>query len=60
MVPASRCTRIPREFLEEERKSLGEQWFRQEYCCEFLDTDSQLFGRDMLDKALDDQLEPYF
>jgi hypothetical protein len=59
-VPASECPRIPASFLEEERRSLGDLWFRQEYCCEFIDTDSQMFGRDLVDRSLDRDLEPYF
>lgn len=59
-VPASHCPRISRSFLDAEHKSLGDLWFRQEYCCEFLDTDNQLFGRDLVDQALDKELEPYF
>jgi hypothetical protein len=27
--------RIPAAFLEEERRALGESWYRQEYCCSF-------------------------
>jgi hypothetical protein len=34
-VPAERVPRIKRVFLEEERRNLGESWFRQEYCCSF-------------------------
>jgi hypothetical protein len=34
-VPASQVARIEPEFLEDERRALGEQWFRQEYCCSF-------------------------
>jgi len=34
-VPAAKVARIPPEFLEEERRELGESWFRQEYCCSF-------------------------
>jgi hypothetical protein len=34
-VPASQVPRIAPDFLEEERRSLGESWFRQEYCCSF-------------------------
>src|SRR5262249_37272584 len=30
-VKATECPRIPKGFLEEERQSLGERWFRQEY-----------------------------
>jgi hypothetical protein len=34
-VPAQRVARIPAAFLEEERRALGEAWFRQEYGCSF-------------------------
>ena len=34
-VPASQVPRIAPDFLEEERRSLGDSWFRQEYCCSF-------------------------
>jgi hypothetical protein len=34
-VPASKCPRIAAEFLERERRELGEEWFRQEYFCSF-------------------------
>ncbi len=34
-VPASRIPRIPATLLEQERRALGESWFRQEYGCSF-------------------------
>jgi hypothetical protein len=34
-VPAARVGRIKPKFLEEERRALGESYFRQEYCCSF-------------------------
>jgi hypothetical protein len=34
-VPAEQIARIRPEFLEEERRSLGESWYRQEYECSF-------------------------
>jgi hypothetical protein len=34
-VPAERISRISPQFLEQERRSLGESWFRQEYGCSF-------------------------
>src|SRR5207244_3774051 len=34
-VPAERIPRIPPEFLEEERRAIGDSWYRQEYCCSF-------------------------
>jgi hypothetical protein len=34
-IPATRIPRISADFLAAERRSLGESWFRQEYCCSF-------------------------
>ncbi len=54
------CSRIPRAFLADERRSLGDLWFRQEYCCEFIDNETQLFSRDTISRALDKEIEPLF
>src|SRR5262249_20497556 len=35
-ITADQCQRITPEFLAEERRSIGERWFAQEYGCEFL------------------------
>src|SRR5580700_9285044 len=45
-VPATECGRISGAFLEEERRQLGDLWFRQEYLCEFIEDGQQVFGRD--------------
>jgi hypothetical protein len=34
-IPATQIPRIKPDFLEQERRALGESWFRQEYCCSF-------------------------
>jgi hypothetical protein len=34
-IPATQVPRIPPEFLDEERRALGDAWFRQEYGCSF-------------------------
>jgi hypothetical protein len=34
-VPATRIARISASFLAQERRALGESWFRQEYGCSF-------------------------
>src|ERR687886_1307233 len=39
-VPPTSCPRISAEFLEEERRNMGEWWFEQEYLCRFLDAQS--------------------
>jgi hypothetical protein len=58
--PATACPRISPEFLEEERASMGERWFRQEYLCEFMDTEDGVFRRDLIERAIKDDLEPLF
>lgn len=53
-VRATECGRIAEGFLEEERRQLGEVWFRQEYLCEFVDWGSEVFGRDLVMGAVDE------
>ena len=60
LVKATDSPRISAEFLEQERRSLPEIWFRQEYMCEFVETVDQIFGYDLLDAALSDDVEPLF
>jgi hypothetical protein len=57
-VPAVECPRIPKAFLEEERKTMGDLWFRQEYGCEFVDAVSGVFDRDMVEQAVTGDVEP--
>jgi hypothetical protein len=57
-VPAVDCPRIPKSFLEEERRTMGDLWFRQEYGCEFVDAVSGLFDRDLVDRAIKEDLLP--
>jgi hypothetical protein len=57
-VPATECPRIPKEFLEEERAELGSLYFQQEYMCEFVDSGAGVFGRDLVERALDDEIAP--
>jgi hypothetical protein len=46
-VPLGSCSRITPEFLARERKNLGETKYREEYLCEFLDTDAAAFSTDI-------------
>jgi hypothetical protein len=57
-VPADECPRIPHDFLEEERKTMGERYFRQEYLCEFVDSVSGVFDRDLVERAITDEVAP--
>jgi hypothetical protein len=53
-VPAELCPRISTEFLEEEKRTMGEWWFEQEYHCKFLDAQSSAFPRALIDQAFVD------
>ncbi len=59
-ITASECPRIEKEFLEEERTSLGDCWFRQEYMCEFVETIDQVFSHDLVMRAISGDVEPLF
>jgi hypothetical protein len=60
LVRATECSRISKEFLEEERRSMPAAWFAAEYMCEFTETEDQLFSRDLIDEMLDPHIEPLF
>ena len=51
-VTAHECTRIRSEVLEEERRTMGERWFRQEYLCEFTEAEDGVFEREMVQRAI--------
>ena len=57
-VPADECPRIGRVFLEEERRTLGERWYQQEYQCEFVDSVSGIFDRDVVERAITRDVKP--
>ena len=59
-VTAAECPRIPSEFLEEERETLGSWWFAQEYECRFMDTLDQVFATEIIHKAITDEVAPLF
>ena len=58
LAPATECPRIRASFLEEERRTMGERWFRQEYLCEFTDAVSGVFDGEAVQRALRDEIEP--
>jgi hypothetical protein len=45
------CPRISRGFLEGERRSLGDRWFRQEYECSFEEAIGQVFSTASVEAA---------
>lgn len=56
-VPATECPRISAAFLAEEKRSMGEWWFRQEYGVEFLDAETSAFRRVDVERAFDEPVE---
>lgn len=54
---ATDCPRISGEFLAEEKRSIGDFWFRQEYLCEFMDAQSQAFRREDIARAFQEEIE---
>lgn len=55
---AEDCPRIAKEFLLEERRSMGEAWYRQEYECAFVEAEDAVFSADLLERSLDSGIEP--
>jgi hypothetical protein len=58
-VKAEDCPRIPKSFLEEERRSKGDMHFRREYCCEFVQPENAVFREEDIAACLCDD-EPLF
>jgi len=59
-ITAPDCPRISEAFLDEERRALPDAWFRQEYMCEFAETDGAVFAYDDVMRALTDDVMPLF
>jgi hypothetical protein len=59
-VTAEECPRITPDFLAEERRALGERWYRQEYLCSFEDTIDAVFAYADIQAALSDSVKPLF
>jgi hypothetical protein len=58
VVTAEHCPRIDQTWLAEERRRIGDYWYRQEYGCEFVDTDDQLFPSELVDEAITPTVTP--
>lgn len=63
-VTADECPRVGHHypggreaFLAEERRALGERGFRQEYFCEFAETNDQVFGEEVIKQAFSREVE---
>ena len=49
-VSADDCPRIPREFLEHEQRTLGQEKFLQEYYCHFSSETTSVFNSQVIDR----------
>ncbi len=59
-VTAEQCPRITAKFLREEKSKLPDNWYRQEYFCEFADTDDAVFSYEDVMRAMSDDVQPLF
>jgi hypothetical protein len=53
-IPATDCPRISSDFLDRERRAIGDFWFRQEFLCEFLDSETSAFAEADVRRAFRD------
>jgi hypothetical protein len=52
--------RISESFLQEERRALPTRVYQQEYCCEFVETDDQVFSYEDVEAAFSNEVTPLF
>jgi hypothetical protein len=57
-ITADQCPRIDPDFLEDERRALGEKWYRQEYFCSWEDLAGSVFSSEEISDSISDQVEP--
>ena len=55
---AAECPRIPAEFLEQERATMPDEMYRQEYGCEFLAGDGALFDEAAIRARISTRVQP--
>ncbi len=58
-VTAEECPRISPEFLEEERRTMGEWWFGQEYSGDFMDAVTAAFSSEHVEALFDEEVETW-
>jgi hypothetical protein len=54
---AAECPRIGAAFLHEEQLTLGDEVYRQEYCCEFVCAEGALFDEVQIRARLTSRVE---
>lgn len=59
-VKADKCKRISKQFLKEEYDVLGRWWYSQEYECQFVDAEGQLFTYEDIKSMHSNDVKPFF
>jgi hypothetical protein len=57
-IEATQCPRIDPEFLADERRTLGDVWYGQEYLCQFAELENQLLSDAVIAEAFDPTVQP--
>jgi hypothetical protein len=52
VITADACARIPRAFLEEQRRVMGTGWYEQEFYCTFMESQTAAFREEDIDAAI--------
>lgn len=58
-ITARDCPRITDKYLASEREAMSEWQFRQEFLCEFVDTEESFFNSELVDRMVDRELEAW-
>jgi hypothetical protein len=56
-VTASECPRLSADFLTQERRRMGELWYRQEYECQFIDATHSIFKYELIHSLVRNDIE---
>jgi hypothetical protein len=59
-ITADQCPRIDKKWLENERRTMPDFWYRQEFLCEFVETSEQLFSYSDIEAIFSNDVKPLF
>lgn len=57
-ITAEQCPRIPADWLEREKRAIGSLMYRQEYGCEFVETEASLYSYESIEAAASPSVQP--
>jgi hypothetical protein len=57
-ITASQCPRISAEWLANEKRTMPDFWFRQEFLCQFCETVDSFFNFDAIERATSSEVKP--